>query len=53
MGKTLNLQSQYGGEIKVSLEINTYLNNGCMYIGLVEQGGIPGALRGFDCKSHG
>ena len=38
MEKTLNLQSQYGGEIKVSLEINTYLNNGCMYIGLVEQG---------------
>ena len=28
MEKTLNLQSQYGGEIKVSLEINTYLNNG-------------------------
>ena len=41
MEKTLNLQSQYGGEIKVSLEINTYLNNGCMYIGLVEQGGYP------------
>lgn len=30
MEKTLNLQSQYGGEIKVSLEINTYLNNGCI-----------------------
>ena len=41
MEKTLNLQSQYGGEIKVSLEINTYLNNGCMYIGLVEQGEYP------------
>lgn len=41
MEKTLNLQSQYGGEIKVFLEINTYLNNGCMYIGLVEQGEYP------------
>ena len=41
MEKTLNLQSQYRGEIKVSLEINTYLNNGCMYIGLVEQGEYP------------
>ena len=41
MEKTLNLQSQYGEEIKVSLEINTYLNNGCMYIGLVEQGEYP------------
>ena len=41
MEKTLNLQSQYGREIKVSLEINTYLNNGCMYIGLVEQGEYP------------
>ena len=41
MEKTLNLQSQYGGEIKGSLEINTYLNNGCMYIGLVEQREYP------------
>ena len=41
MEKTLNLQSRYGGEIKVSLEINTYLNNGCMYISLVEQGEYP------------
>lgn len=41
MEKTLNLQSRYGGEIKVFLEINTYLNNGCMYIGLVEQGEHP------------
>ena len=38
MEKTMKLQSQFGGEYEVSLEINTYLNNGCMYIGLVEQG---------------
>lgn len=38
MDKTMKLKSQYGGEYEVSLEINTYLNNGCMYIGLVEQG---------------
>ncbi len=41
MEKTLNLNSQSGGEIPVTLEINTYLNNGCMYIGLVEQGEYP------------
>ena len=41
MEKTLNLHSQFGGEYAVSLEINTYLNNGCMYIGLVEQGEYP------------
>lgn len=41
MEKTLNLHSQFGGEISVTLEINTYLNNGCMYIGLVEQGEYP------------
>lgn len=41
MEKTLNLHSQFGGEIPVTLEINTYLNNGCMYIGLVEQGEYP------------
>lgn len=41
MEKTLNLNSQFGGKIPVTLEINTYLNNGCMYIGLVEQGEYP------------
>lgn len=41
MEKILNLNSQFGGEIPVTLEINTYLNNGCMYIGLVEQGEYP------------
>lgn len=35
MDKTMKLNSQYGGEYDVSLEINTYLNNGCIYIGLV------------------
>lgn len=34
MEKTMKLHSQFGGEYDVSLEINTYLNNGCMYIGL-------------------
>ena len=38
MEKTMKLSSRYGGEYQVSLKINTYLNNGCMYIGLVEQG---------------
>ena len=38
MDKTMKLKSQYGKEYEVSIEINTYLNNGCMYIGLVEQG---------------
>ncbi len=42
MEKTMKLSSRYGGEYQVSLEINTYLNNGCMYIGLVEQGEYPG-----------
>lgn len=41
MEKTLNLRSQFGEEYVVSLEINTYLNNGCLYIGLVEQGEYP------------
>ncbi len=41
MEKTMKLSSRYGGEYQVSLEINTYLNNGCMYIGLVEQGEYP------------
>lgn len=34
MEKTMKLVSQFGGEYEVSLEINTYLNNGCIYIGL-------------------
>ena len=34
MEKTMKLVSQFGGAYEVSLEINTYLNNGCMYIGL-------------------
>lgn len=41
MDKTMKLKSQYGKEYEVSIEINTYLNNGCMYIGLVEQGEYP------------
>lgn len=41
MEKTLKYNSPFSGEIQVSLEINTYLNNGCMYIGLVEQGEYP------------
>lgn len=41
MEKTLNLHSQFGKDIPVALEINTYLNNGCMYIGLTEQGEYP------------
>lgn len=41
MEKTMKLSSRYGGEYDVTLEINTYLNNGCMYIGLVEQGEYP------------
>lgn len=41
MEKTMKLSSRYGGEYDVSLEINTYLNNGCMYIGLIEQGEYP------------
>lgn len=28
MEKTMKLHSQFGGEYDVSLEINTYLNNG-------------------------
>lgn len=38
---TLKLNSQFEGEVSVSLEINSYLNNGCMYIGLVMQGEYP------------
>ncbi len=41
MEKTMKLSSRYGGEYQVSLEINTYMNNGCMYIGLVAQGEYP------------
>ena len=41
MEKIMKLSSRYGGEYEVSLEINTYLNNGCMYIGLIEQGEYP------------
>jgi len=41
MENTLKYNSPFSGEIQVSLEINTYLNNGCMYIGLVEQGEYP------------
>lgn len=41
MEKTMKLSSRYGGEYDVSLEINKYLNNGCMYIGLIEQGEYP------------
>ncbi len=41
MDKTMKLNSRYGGEYDVSLEINTYLNNGSMYVGLVEQGEYP------------
>lgn len=41
MENTLKYNSQFGGEYDVSLEINTYLNNGCLYIGLVEQGEYP------------
>lgn len=37
MEKILSLHSQFSGEILVSLEINTYVNNGCLYIGLNEQ----------------
>ena len=41
MEKTMKLSSRYGGEYEVSLEINTYQNNGCMYIGLIEHGEYP------------
>lgn len=37
MERTLELHSQFGGNIPVTLEINTYVNNGCLYIGLNEQ----------------
>lgn len=39
MERTLELHSQFGGNILVTLEINTYVNNGCLYIGLNEQSG--------------
>lgn len=35
MDKTMKLHSQFGGEYDVLLEISRYLNNGCIYIGLV------------------
>lgn len=38
MEKTLDFDTLFGERIKVSLEINMYVNNGCLYIGLVEQG---------------
>lgn len=33
--KTLELNSKWSGTVNVSLEINTYVNNNCLYIGLV------------------
>lgn len=42
MEKTMKLHSQFGGEYEVSLEISRYLNNGCIYIGLVtNEEGFP------------
>lgn len=42
MDKTMKLHSQFGGEYDVSLEISRYLNNGCIYIGLVtNEEGFP------------
>lgn len=37
MSKQLELNSRWSGKVPVTLEINTYLNNNCLYIGLVEQ----------------
>ena len=42
MEKKLELKTQWGTTEQVSIEINTYLNNGNMYIGLTTDGdGYP------------
>lgn len=38
MGKTLELNTQWGSTEKVELEINQYRNNGCLSIGLIAVG---------------
>lgn len=35
MEKELELKTSWGDMIKVQLEVNSYLNNGCLYIGLI------------------
>lgn len=37
MGKTIEFESRFSGKVNLELEINTYLNNGRLYIGLNEQ----------------
>lgn len=39
MKKELELSPRWGGTEKVELEINTYQNNGCLFIGLNAIGG--------------
>ncbi len=39
MNKQLEMESRFSGKIKLELEISSYMDNGRMYIGLVEAGG--------------
>lgn len=42
MSKMMKLHSRFGDDYEVSLEISRYLNNGCIYIGLVrDEDGFP------------
>ncbi len=39
MNKQLEMESRFSGKVKLELEISSYMDNGRMYIGLVETGG--------------
>ena len=47
----LELKTQWGGTERVSLEISQYVNNGCIYIGLVSCEDEFPELWGSDCES--
>ncbi len=39
MNKQLEMESRFSGKVRLELEISSYMDNGRMYIGLVETGG--------------
>lgn len=52
MNKQLEMESRFSGNVRLELEISSYMDNGRLYIGLVEVDGECPELEGF-IEKHG